>query len=172
MTWTFDPLQSLNAYFNFNRLGVFANRYLTDFYGTDPESFLHQTGTDRLWVTWSLNSRRVEEHIAKMRATSELDKPYALVEVGGSNEPIVHEMRWDIASTRLCIEIPRDIVLLERENEDLARRWREATRQAFLGAIAAGFLVIDFVRGEGMGRYQLEHSTAHPELAAFGSAKL
>ena len=54
MTWTFDPLQSLNAHFNFNKLGVVADRYLPDFYGADAASFLHQTGTDRLWVTWWL----------------------------------------------------------------------------------------------------------------------
>ena len=52
MTWTFDPLQSLNAHFNFNKLGVVADRYLPDFYGDDAASFLHQTGTDRLWVSW------------------------------------------------------------------------------------------------------------------------
>ena len=47
MTWTFDPLQSLNAYLNFTKLGVVSNRYLPEFYGEDPSSFLHQTGTDR-----------------------------------------------------------------------------------------------------------------------------
>jgi len=52
ITWTFDPLQSLNAHFNFNKLGVVADRYLPDFYGDDAASFLHQTGTDRLWVSW------------------------------------------------------------------------------------------------------------------------
>jgi predicted GNAT superfamily acetyltransferase len=52
ITWTFDPLQSLNAHFNFNKLGVVADRYLPDFYGDEPASFLHQTGTDRLWVSW------------------------------------------------------------------------------------------------------------------------
>lgn len=57
MTWTFDPLQSLNAHFNFNKLGVVANRYLPDFYGDDAASFLHQTGTDRLWVSWLFPER-------------------------------------------------------------------------------------------------------------------
>jgi|SRR5215213_657762 len=52
ISWTFDPLQSLNAYFNFNKLGVIADRYLPNFYGEDAASFLHQTGTDRLWVSW------------------------------------------------------------------------------------------------------------------------
>src|SRR5882724_5846852 len=58
MTWTFDPLQSLNAHFNFNKLGVIADRYFINFYGADAASFLHRNGTDRLWVTWLLTSRR------------------------------------------------------------------------------------------------------------------
>jgi predicted GNAT superfamily acetyltransferase len=57
ITWTFDPLQSLNAHFNFNKLGVVADRYLPDFYGDEPASFLHQTGTDRLWVSWFVSER-------------------------------------------------------------------------------------------------------------------
>ena len=63
MTWTFDPLQSLNAYFNFNKLGVVSDRYFVNFYGEDAASFLHRNGTDRLWVTWLLASRRVSERI-------------------------------------------------------------------------------------------------------------
>ena len=58
ISWTFDPLQSLNAHFNFNKLGVIADRYLQDFYGEDPASFLHQTGTDRLWVSWFISRER------------------------------------------------------------------------------------------------------------------
>ena len=33
MTWTFDPLQSLNAHFNFAKLGVIADTYNINFYG-------------------------------------------------------------------------------------------------------------------------------------------
>jgi predicted GNAT superfamily acetyltransferase len=58
ISWTFDPLQSLNAHFNFNKLGVIADRYLMDFYGEEPASFLHQTGTDRLWVSWFVARER------------------------------------------------------------------------------------------------------------------
>jgi len=35
MTWTFDPLQSVNAYFNFNKLGVVSDRYFVNFYGEE-----------------------------------------------------------------------------------------------------------------------------------------
>ena len=63
MTWTFDPLQSANAHFNFNKLGVISDRYFINFYGAEAASFLHRNGTDRLWVTWLLSSRRVSERI-------------------------------------------------------------------------------------------------------------
>jgi predicted GNAT superfamily acetyltransferase len=33
MTWTFDPLQSLNAHFNFSKLGVISDQYKINFYG-------------------------------------------------------------------------------------------------------------------------------------------
>jgi predicted GNAT superfamily acetyltransferase len=58
ISWTFDPLQSLNAHFNFNKLGVIADRYLPNFYGEDAASFLHQTGTDRVWVSWFISRER------------------------------------------------------------------------------------------------------------------
>lgn len=64
ITWTFDPLQTRNAYLNFARLGVIADRYLRDFYGSTT-SPLHGHGTDRLWVTWFLNggARRSEDSL-------------------------------------------------------------------------------------------------------------
>ncbi|MGH9915809.1 MAG: GNAT family N-acetyltransferase, partial [Pyrinomonadaceae bacterium] len=46
MSWTFDPLQSLNAHLNFAKLGVVADTYKINFYGEATSSFLHQIGTD------------------------------------------------------------------------------------------------------------------------------
>ena len=64
MTWTFDPLQSRNAHFNFSKLGVVSDTYKVDFYGPETSSMLHRNGTDRLWVRWMLNSRRVRDRLA------------------------------------------------------------------------------------------------------------
>src|SRR6185369_11046500 len=62
ITWTFDPLQSLNAHLNFSKLGVVSRRYLVNFYGETSSSPLHMGfGTDRLWVRWLLNSERVKQ---------------------------------------------------------------------------------------------------------------
>lgn len=76
ITWTFDPLQIRNAYVNFVKLGVTADRYLPNFYGT-TSSPLHRLGTDRLWVRWILKDRprqpRTEMTIDVPREPTEKD---------------------------------------------------------------------------------------------------
>jgi predicted GNAT superfamily acetyltransferase len=144
ITWTFDPLQSLNAHLNFGKLGVIADRYRVDYYG-ETTSFLHSTGTDRLWVTWLLDSARVKERIASA-ARSEwaaLNEIPAIVRVGENEEPVTGNEK--ISDERLlAIEIPENINALLQKDVELAIRWREATRNAFTRSMAAGFFVEEF----------------------------
>jgi predicted GNAT superfamily acetyltransferase len=128
ITWTFDPLQSLNAYFNFVKLGVVCDRYMINFYGEEASSFLHQSGTDRFWVKWLLTSDRVVKRLGAAKA--ELESP----------------------SDKLVIEIPADVNALSLEN---AIEWRQRTRRAFTEALEAGYVVRDFYRDGENGIYIL-----------------
>lgn len=136
ITWTFDPLQSRNAHFNFSKLGVMADRYYVDYYGV-TSSFLHRFGTDRLWVTWLLDSERVKsrvEEALKPAPPGDLDQLLHLVRVGENLEPVSDEFREE---PQLIIEIPSQI-------SEHHERWREATRKAFTSAIGAGYVVDGF----------------------------
>ena len=164
MTWTFDPLQSLNAHFNFARLGVISDRYLVDFYGTDAASFLHQNGTDRLWVTWLLASERVVDRAGNVAADRELNEISPLVELGENNTPLSTDSQLKFAGDHLSIEIPADIRTIEQKDPDLAAAWRNATRAAFTNSFNAGFVAIEFVRGQRAGKYILRRKTANGSL--------
>jgi len=59
--WTFDPLQTRNAYFNICRLGVVVRRYLLDVYGATSSPLHAGLPTDRLVAEWNLDSERVRE---------------------------------------------------------------------------------------------------------------
>jgi predicted GNAT superfamily acetyltransferase len=155
MTWTFDPLQSLNAYFNFNRLSVVSNRYLIDFYGTDAASFLHRNGTDRLWVKWPLTSRRVEDRVNGTASPPDLDNAEPLIAVVKGNIPQYRGLEPKSAADAAFIEIPGRIDEIEKESVELAAEWRDATRMAFTRAIAAGYVIVDFIRGDKTGKYLL-----------------
>ena len=146
MTWTFDPLQSLNAHFNFNKLGVISDRYFINFYGADAASFLHRNGTDRLWVTWLLTSRRVSRRLEGTVSALELEKVIPLVQLGIDDSPRRNDLTEGLSHEQALIEIPADINALERLSGGLAIEWRESTRWAFTEAIAAGYLVTDFYR--------------------------
>lgn len=146
MTWTFDPLQSLNAHFNFNKLGVLSDRYFVNFYGADAESFLHRNGTDRLWVTWLLTSRRVKERLESTAPALEVEQVLPLVQLGIDDSPLRNNLTEGLSHEQALIEIPADINALERQSSELALEWREATRWAFTEALAAGYLVTDFFR--------------------------
>jgi predicted GNAT superfamily acetyltransferase len=147
ITWTFDPLQSANAHLNFGKLGVMADRYRIDYYGR-TSSALHRTGTDRLWVTWLLESERVRNRIGggspPLLANIELP---TLLKVDRDNEP----RRSTLGETHptIAIEIPYDMNAIMAKDIDLATRWREATRAAFTETMAATYFVKDFSRVSG-----------------------
>jgi predicted GNAT superfamily acetyltransferase len=57
--WTFDPLVTKNAHFNFMRLGAIARRYLPNAYGITTSPLHGSLPTDRLIAEWHLRSARV-----------------------------------------------------------------------------------------------------------------
>ena len=176
MTWTFDPLQSRNAHFNFAKLGVISERYKVDFYGAETSSLLHRNGTDRLWVRWPLESRRVQARLQGKDNRAEmldaLSRLAPLVRFNGEGKPARDDLSAALARQRIAIEIPSDIAAVEKTDAALAGEWRQATRWAFTSALQSGFFVAEFcrtVRGQqGPGVYLLEKGSVEeyiPELA-------
>ncbi len=141
ITWTFDPLQSLNANLNFGKLGVVSDRYFVNYYG-ETTSFLHSTGTDRLWVKWKLSSKWVTDRIeryAKNEVFQELLP--TIVSVGDEEQPLV---ALSSDSPKVFLDVPVDYNRLVKEKHAVAVSWREATREAFITAVAKGYAVQDF----------------------------
>jgi predicted GNAT superfamily acetyltransferase len=133
MEWTFDPLESKNAYLNLTKLGALSRRYVADFYG--PSSSPLQAGlpTDRLYAEWWLRSPRVE---AALR---------------GEPEPLVALER---------IEVPHRIAEWKRSPEfaPQAAKLQLEVRHALQAAFARGLCVLAFERDpEANGTYILGH---------------
>src|ERR1035437_7462056 len=68
--WTFDPLVTKNAYFNFMRLGAIARRYLPNAYGITTSPLHGSLPTDRLVAEWHLRSDRVLHALAGQQANA------------------------------------------------------------------------------------------------------
>lgn len=62
--WTYDPMRAKNAFFNIERLGAIARRYLPDHYGPVQSRLQQGLPSDRLVAEWWLRSARAKHALA------------------------------------------------------------------------------------------------------------
>jgi predicted GNAT superfamily acetyltransferase len=151
IAWTFDPLESVNAHFNFGKLGVISSCYLLNHYGFSPEALNAGLPTDRLLVEWHLQAPHVlalvegKRHGPERAVNEEKDLPY-LVKLNKDGAP---ESRADSTSflhNAYIIEIPMDIQKLKADDPALALSWRLSLRKAFMEAFANEYVVDNFFK--------------------------
>jgi len=147
--WTFDPLQALNAHFNFARLGVVVDEYEENVYG-DSSSPLHQgSPTDRFVAQWRLREPHVERRIAArgvglVRDASVGAAPVVNPAVPSGPRLAPGDANLDHADRRLLVEIPGHYDELLVRDPTLALEWRLATRRIFQHYFARGYRAVDF----------------------------
>jgi predicted GNAT superfamily acetyltransferase len=86
--WTFDPLVTKNAYFNFMRLGAIARRYLPNIYGITSSPLQGSLPTDRLVAEWHLNSDRVLRVLAGKAPSKRSRKPAQRISIPANIEEL------------------------------------------------------------------------------------
>jgi predicted GNAT superfamily acetyltransferase len=141
--WTTDPLVRRNAYFNLTKLGAQASRYLVNFYGAMTDGINAGDESDRLVITWRLDSPQAEaaaaDHPAEINVEHLLQQGAAAVlSVGPAGQPSMHE--HGRTPVLLC-EVPEDIVAIRRADLAMARSWRLTLRSVMAGAFEAGYEV-------------------------------
>ena len=125
---TYDPLESRNAHFNINKLGVHIEAYRRDAYGLS-ESPLHRgIGTDRFLVRWQVNT------------------PCKTSTIDLTNIPLFVASLTPNTTATCKIMIPDNIQKIKEQNPELAAEHRLRTRILFEQAIANGFQIIGFQR--------------------------
>jgi len=115
-----------------------------------------------------LNSARVCQTIEHSQPPDPInfDELATLVQVGHENLPLTAGN--DLSATHCVIEIPADINSLRAQHPNLAAQWRDATRQAFMTTLNAGFVVVEFHRrtreGLSLGAYLLSKVAADQDF--------
>lgn len=171
MTWTFDPLIARNAYFNIARLGALPSEYHPDFYGQMRDGVNAGHASDRVFVEWNLAASAHDSGTGSASAgsasagslaestqtdaaqpESSTDNTVAAVRIDTDGSPLEFDVPRE--ATLVSIEMPSDIETLRGTDPELAARWREAVRRAFLELFADGWKVTSFRRS---GAYLLSH---------------
>ncbi|MBU7013210.1 MAG: hypothetical protein HXS52_08550 [Theionarchaea archaeon] len=145
VTWTFDPLQSSNAYFNFAKLGVVSSTYCENYYGEMRDSLNRGLVSDRLLVEWRVKADDVVRRVEGTFQQPILDK---IPQAGIINETESRDgirkcasLNLRLTNKRLLLEIPSDINNIKEEDMRIAQEWRDITRQIFETYFSAGYSV-------------------------------
>jgi predicted GNAT superfamily acetyltransferase len=160
VTWTFDPLESRNAFFNISKLGAICRRYYRDFYG-ELSGVNAGLPSDRFEVEWWVTGNRAEGRVVKER------RPLSLDALLGGGAVLINEATFNAAglptpppnyvsrpSTMLLAEIPADFQAIKEADMELARRWRRHGRSLFEALFQSNYVVTDFVSSPGPAGHQ------------------
>lgn len=148
VTWTFDPLVRRNAFFNLTKLGATVTAYYENFYGEMPDAINAGQESDRVLVTWALDSDavlRASDGAAPepdIEALTE-DGATAILYAGEDDDPVTTN---GTTGDTLLVQVPNDIVALRDATPDLARHWRRMTRETLGVALAKGFVAQGMTR--------------------------
>ncbi len=150
MAWTYEPLESRNAYFNLRKLGARATRYHPDYYGPLTDTLNRGLPSDRLEVQWHLTSPEVNARAGGRPPPPTPDAaslPALLrVEPGPRGLPAPSNPATHGPVPALRLEVPAEWQPLKAADPALAARWRMAVREAFTHAFDQGYAATDFVR--------------------------
>jgi predicted GNAT superfamily acetyltransferase len=143
--WTYDPMQAMNAHLNFAKLGVVAEEYEVNVYGTSSSPLHAGNPTDRFVAEWKIRDPRVVLRLggaAPLAPVLTLEPALRTKATGQWLEPAAPDLSID--AKRISVEIPTGFSSLLSQAPDLALAWRMATREAFTTYFARGYHAVEF----------------------------
>jgi predicted GNAT superfamily acetyltransferase len=142
ITWTYDPLESINGYLNIGKLGGVCSTYIPNCYGEMDDLLNSGIPSDRFLVEW---------HIGKEKAVvgNEMDEEFVL-----ANSVLqwnLQEKGLPVASTAPLhkgiikfVPIPKNYRIIRETDLSLATDWRMQTRTVFTELFSQGWQVSGF----------------------------
>lgn len=165
VTWTFDPLEGVNATLNFAKLGVVSRAYLPNLYGDMRDELNVGLPTDRFQVEWWIRSPRV---VGRLEGRSAPRLPALMAEgvpcltrasLGGVSLPpgAASQPEADLVALRLegfdlgrgeerlLTEVHPLLRLARRRDLENARVWREGSAEIFQHYFRRGYWAVEFL---------------------------
>jgi predicted GNAT superfamily acetyltransferase len=136
--WTFDPMQTLNAYLNFTKLGVIVDEYEINVYGKSMSPLHGGNPTDRFVAQWRIRETAWPHSsvIGAQTAANRIDR--------SSQWPRCVDVRLDADSPTVLVDIPAGFTEMLAKAPEVALEWRLDTRRLFTTYFARGYKVMGF----------------------------
>ncbi|WP_040977831.1 GNAT family N-acetyltransferase [Oceanobacillus jeddahense] len=152
MKWTYDPLETRNAYLNLTKLNGICNTYIENCYGNMQDGFNKGLPSDRFEIHWHLKSPYVVE-----QQPVNTENPTALNTLTFNQEGLpvftkAKELR-KLTEYSYSIHVPKDFQGLKAASQELAMDWRMKTRELFQKLFEADYVAVRLKPHESDGEY-------------------
>jgi predicted GNAT superfamily acetyltransferase len=147
--WTYDPMQALNAHLNFCKLGVVAEEYEINVYGTSSSPLHAGNPTDRFVAEWWIREPAAVHNVPNPVPANRIDRSGAW--------PTCRDLRLDLDAAAIAVDIPMGFTEMLAKAPDVALEWRISTRHIFTTYFPRSYRAVDFKldRPAGRGSYLL-----------------
>ena len=137
ITWTFDPLESRNAYLNLTKLRAVCDTYVENCYGEINDGLNNGLPTDRFKVEWWIDSEHLK--IPHQNKTPVANIPWEM-----TNKDLPELGNFDSISDDqyIFVPVPANFQELKRKDIALAIDWRMKTREIFQTYFKKGYVAI------------------------------
>lgn len=146
VTWTYDPLETVNGNLNLHKLSARCSTYIENCYGEMQDELNQGMPSDRFTVEWW-----VKEDSLERPSQYELEGRLLVKVDRDSKENLIPnetDLEGDSAEGFLFVPVPSDFQSLKKNNPELAISWRISTREVFTHYFKNGWTAIDLFRNE------------------------
>lgn len=145
ITWTYDPLESVNGYLNIAKLGGVCSHYVENCYGDMDDLLNNGIPSDRFLVEWHIsNDTKTGEKLYEIDLNQVILESIIQWEQNEEGFPVPKRQLASIENELAFVAIPKDFRSIRDQNSQLAQEWRMITRSIFTKLFSNGWKVIDF----------------------------
>jgi predicted GNAT superfamily acetyltransferase len=153
ITWSYDPLESRNAYLNLYKLGGIAKEYKRDMFGSMYGKLNYGLPSDRVIIEWNIHDTRVMQRISKLGSSPNQKQPeytnqdFEIINTTQTQNGILRMDKYDLSLNApfVLLEIPSDIQKIKQIDINLALEWRLTIREIFEKYLSHNYVVVDFL---------------------------
>ncbi|MGG0790839.1 GNAT family N-acetyltransferase [Peribacillus simplex] len=149
ITWTYDPLESINGYLNIAKLGGGCSTYIANCYGEMEDLLNSGVPSDRFLVEWHIDKKKTTDSSGRgIPLDVVIENSLIQWETIEKGLPVpsftlpLPEQKCDTA----FVAIPKDFRTIRVTNSQAANEWRMKTRDIFTDLFQQGWEVTDFIK--------------------------
>ncbi|MCK9910687.1 hypothetical protein MXD81_16180, partial [Microbacteriaceae bacterium K1510] len=131
IVWTYDPLETVNAYVNIAKLGGIVRTYLPNCYGELNDAMNRGLPTDRFLVEWFIGSERVARYQRDRTELADVSSAAETIqyEIGPDLLPKPVQRDLERGEEQLLVSVPAFFQQVKQADLTVAAQWRKMTSE-------------------------------------------